>query len=128
MSTNLLNLANIEPFTITKLLDTANTTILSTSSSRSSVRITSLEFFNLSYTNDYTLSVRCWSNTTSNITEEYVSQFTLIKGSNIIVADSSCPIWLGPHNTSPRSNSHGLYITVSNTQSIHYIVSGEYYN
>ncbi len=128
MSTNLLNLSSIEPFTITKLLTSANTTILSTSSSRSSVRITSLEFFNQSYTNNYTLSVRCWSNTTSNITEEYVSQFTLIKGSNIIVADSSCPIWLGPHDTSPHTNSHGLYITVSNTQSIHYIVSGEYYN
>lgn len=128
MSYNILNLTKIEPFFQSGFLNSTNTTLYQTSSSDGLIRITDLEFFNVSSATTATISVRAWTNTTSNITEIYLNDFPLLAGANILVADASCPIWLGPHNAHEGTGAHGLYITTSLTGSstgTRYIISGE---
>jgi len=129
MSYNILNLTKIEPFLQSGVLGSTNTTLYQTSASDGLIRITDLEFFNVHSSTTATISVRAWTNTTSNITEIYLNDFPLLPGENILVADASCPIWLGPHNAHEASTgAHGLYITTSltgATNGVRYIISGE---
>jgi len=129
MSYNILNLTKIEPFLKSGVLSSTNTTLYQTSVADGLIRITDLEFFNVTTSITATISVKAWTNTTSNITEIYLDNFPLQPGNTILVADASCPIWLGPHAAHEGSaGAHGLYITTSVTASpsgIRYIISGE---
>lgn len=125
MSYNILNLTKIEPFLNTGLLTSASTNMYSTSSANGIVRVTDLEFFNTSSTVAVDISVRLYTNTTSTISEVLLQNFRLEGGATVMVASASVPIWLGPHDVNPRTNAHGIYVTVTFSNQIRYLLSGE---